>query len=417
MRSRVLALLVGAAVCLGTALVAVPLTHADAASSTFVYKPYTMCADDPDGKLCVEYVKRNDVPTTVDYPDGPGPTEWLYVDNGYRNGMFGFNINTITRPSPGADPVASKNVDLNATWEFKVDTGSYVPRELNLKGRNVEFTKGGDSISGYWFIVKLNPTPIAWRFFDDTFTCDMTSCGTDTTVADFSSDEGMGYSDGYVTDLADSDLSTRYVYARTGYYMASNAQYQGEPYYDAETNSIVVELANPHLKAVGVQAKGYFETFLPNSYLVSQLGVPDPASLTGGSFTVTRLGTTTTTPFALTNTGDGVRIKVDDIGFSRPKYRVKPKPRVPGKPRLTGVLKVPGAAKSYFKAPLADGGPNINLYQAACRKSTAVPFTFKTGTSSPITVTSLPPGTVYCQVRARNSVGWGPWGKAAASHT
>lgn len=417
MRTRILALLVAATASLTTALVAVPLNHADAVAA-YTYTVFSNCDVDADGKLCVESATRNGAPVrSNEVSSSVGTHEWFYVDNGWRDGIFAFNLNTKTIP-PSGPVVDSKSVDASATWVIKVNTGSYYPRELNLKARNVVFTRGGNSTDGYWFQVQFNPVPVAWRFFDDTFHCDMTACGDDTTYADFLSGPGQGFADGYVSDLADSGLSSRYVYARTGFYLASNAQYQAEPYYDADTNSLVVAMANPHLRTNNPDdpAYGFFEAFLPNSYLTSQLGVPDPTSLTGGSFTVVRVGSTISKPFSLVNTGDGVLIKVSDIGFSRPRYRIKPKPRVPGKPRLTGVLKLPGAAKSSFLPPLANGGKPVDHYQAACRKAGGT-FHFKLGTRSPITVTSLPAGTVYCQVRAHNVVGWGPWGKAAASHT
>lgn len=419
MRTRILALVAAVAACVGTALVAVPLSHADAVGS-FTYKVLDMCAG-PSDQQCVMSATRNGTPVTSDYPSTVGTHEWFYVDNSYRDGNFGFNLNTITVP-PSGPPTASKDVDKNATWVIKVNTGPYVPRELNLKARNVDFTKGGNPTDGYWFQLQFNPVPIAWRWHFGTtdaggpYGCSLDACGDDTTIAEFASADGEGVADGYVTDLGDSDLGSRYVYARTGFFLASNAQVQSEPYYDADTNSLIVAMANPHLRTASAQAFGYFEAFLPNSYLMTQLGVPDPSTLTGGSFTVQRVGSTTTKPFTLVNTGDGVLIKVADIGFSRPKYRIKPKPRVPGKPRLTGVKKIVGGARSSFLPPLLNGGKPVDLYQAACRKSSTVPFKFKTGTKSPITVTALPSGTVYCQVRAHNSVGWGPWGKAAASH-
>jgi len=420
MRRRLLVLMTAVFTCLGTALVSVPLTRADAApTADYPYKVYEMCEDDADGRLCVESAFRNGVPVTSTYPDTPGTHEWFYVDNSYRYGNFGFNLNSITIPESG-DPVASKDVDLDATWEITVDTGPFVPREFNGKARNVVFTKGGSESTGYWFKLTFKPVPIAWRWHFTgevgPYGCDMTYCGTNETVAEFVSGPGKGFADGYVTDLGDSELSSRYVYARTGFYLASNAQYQGEPYYDPETNSIVVEMANPHLRAPGEPATGSFETFLPNSYLVSQLGVPDPAALKTGSFVITKtVGTSTSTAnYSATAVSGGVKIVINTVTFSRPRYRITPKPKPPGKPRLTSVTKLTGAARSTFLPPLANGGKPIDLYQARCHKAGGA-WKYKFGTKSPITVTALPSGTVYCQVRAHNAIGWGEFGKAGAS--
>lgn len=415
MRRRLLVLLAAAATCLGTALVSVPLTQADAASAAFVYKVYEMCADDADEE-CVVSATRDSVPITSDYPSTVGTHEWFYVDNGWRNGIFNFNLNTITRP-PSGPPTASKSVEADIPWMIRVNTGPYVPRELNLKGKDVSFTRGGSpATGGYWFQIEFEPVPVAWRWDDGPYGCDMTYCGTNETVAEFVSDPGKGFADGYVSDLADSEVSDRYVVARTGFYLASNAQYQGEPYYDAETNSIVVEMANPHLRAPGVPATGFFETFLPNAYLITQLGVPDPAALKTGSFVITKTvgSTTSTATYSAVAEPGGVTIKINTVSFSKPRYKITPKPKPPGKPRLTSVTKLTGAARSAFQAPLANGGRKIDLYQARCHKAGGA-WKYKTGVKSPITVTSLPSGTVYCQVRAHNAVGWGEFGKAGAS--
>ncbi|MFL6025184.1 MAG: hypothetical protein ACJ72O_17715, partial [Marmoricola sp.] len=111
MRTRILALVAAVAACVGTALVAVPLSHADAAGS-FTYKVLDMCSADPDGQQCVMSASRDGSPITSDYPSAVGTHEWFYVDNSYRDGNFGFNLNTITIPATG-DPIASKSVDLN----------------------------------------------------------------------------------------------------------------------------------------------------------------------------------------------------------------------------------------------------------------------------------------------------------------
>jgi len=419
MRRRLLVLLAAASTCLVTALVSVPLTHADAASDrqgVYPYKIYTMCDVDADGKLCVEEAFRGpDAIRSGEVPSTVGSHEWFYVDNSFRYGNFGFNLNTKIIPPSG--PVEdSKSVDASVMWNIKVNTGSWVPRELNSKTQDTEFTRGGNLTDGYWFRIKFRPVPIAWRWADGPYGCDMSYCGTNDTVAEFVSEPGEGFADGYVTDLEASDVSDRYVPARTGFFLASNAQYQAEPYYDAETNSIVVEMANPHLRAPGDPATGSFEAFLPNAYLISQLGVPDPTALKTGSFVITKTvgATTSTATYSAVAEPGGVSLKISTVSFSRPRYRITPKPKPPGKPRLTSVTKLTGAARSAFLPPLANGGKKIDLYQARCHKAGGT-WKYKFGTSSPITVTSLPSGTVYCQVRAHNAIGWGEFGKAGAS--
>lgn len=407
MRQRLLVLLACTAVCLGTALVTVPQ-----AATAFDYQPLPMCAGDPDGKLCVVSATRNGVTAmteadAMNAPDG-STNEWYYVDNGWRDGVFGFNLNTKTTLA-GPD-IDSKSVDASATWVITVNTGSYYPRELNAKTQNTVLTRGGNPTTGYWFRIQFNPVPVAWRFYDSGFTCNMTSCGDDSTVANFVSDPGEGFADGYVSDLADSP-SPRYVSARTGFIMTSNAQYQQEPEYDATTNSLVVSMANPHLSddSPVTQAKGFFEAFLPNAYLTSQLGVPYPSTLTGGSVVVQRVGATTTTPFTLTHTSTGIWIRVQNIGFSRPRFRLSVRPSPPGKPRAVVATKISAhKARVRFAKPIANGGRRIDWYQAACHR-VGGKWHYSRRSVSPITVTSLPKGRVWCKVRAHNAKGYGKW--------
>jgi hypothetical protein len=401
MRRRLLAVVSGFAICLGTALVAVP------AAQAFTYQVLDMCADDPDGQVCVVSASRNGVPITAnDPPTTPGTTaEWFYVDNGWRDGVFSFNLNTKTvGATPGTD-VDSKSVDASATWVITVNTGARYPRELNSKTRNTVFTRGGNPTTGYWFSIRFNPVPVAWRYFDPSFTCDATSCGNDSTVADFVSGIGKGFSDGFVSDLADSP-SPGYVSARSGFVLASNAQYQAEPYYDSGTNSIVVQMANPHLRAPGSAATGFFEAFLPYAYLRTQLGVPDPDTLTGGTFTVWRDGASASVPFTLTRTATGIWIRVAGIGFSRPAFRLHPGP---SKPRKVHASKISAhKARVRFKKPANSLGFKVNRYQARCHKAGKAWHSAKTK-ASPITVGHLPKGKVFCQVRAHNKLGWGVW--------
>ncbi|MBO9522048.1 MAG: fibronectin type III domain-containing protein [Nocardioidaceae bacterium] len=410
MRTRLLVLLASVGVCVGTALVGVPFAQAAPdAGPAFTYQVLPMCSDDADGKECVVSATRDGAAMTAGvYPSTPGTHEWFYVDNGWRNGMFAFNLNAATVPAGPGPVTQSRSVDRDATWVITVNTGSYVPREVNSRTRNTGFVRGGNATTGYWFQISFNPVPIAWHWADGPTPCNMTACGDDSVPAEFVSDADKGFADGYVTDLGDSP-SPRYVGARTGFVMASNAQYQGEPEYDATTNSLVISMANPHLRAPGVQATGFFEAFLPNSYLLNQLGVPYPSTLTGGSIVVQRLGTTTTTPFTLTHTSTGIWVRVAGIGFSRPRYRLTTKPSAPGMPRAVVARKITAhSARVRFVRPIANGGRRIDLYQARCHR-VGKAWHYARRTVSPITVTRLPRGRVLCQVRAHNAKGYGRW--------
>lgn len=137
-------------------------------------------------------------------------------------------------------------------------------------------------------------------------------------------------------------------------------------------------------------------------------GVPDPRSLTGGRVQVTRAGSPAA-PFVLTHEAGGVRIVIDGIGFSSPRYTIKPRPSRPGKPRVTRVVRTPkGTVKIGFARPVADGAARITTFQARCRKG-AQAWHRASGTRTPLVVRGVPRGRATCQVRAVNRVGPSLW--------
>jgi hypothetical protein len=401
MRTRILALVAALAACAGTALVAVPA--AQASPRPPINQGWSSCGGSATANYCVVSESRNGTAVM------PGDTYQPYVDL-LDSGTVRYGVYRVVGPDSFGD------VDPADTYELTVRTGTIHPRELYGNVRNVDMTVGTDS-TGWYFTISFQPTPLHHVGYNgDTRTCTIDGgCGDNTWEASLDYD---GFVTGYVTDLQSSGLSASEIGWRTGMVRAYNAQDENT-YYDPDLNSLVIQLANPHLTGTGAPATGSYQMFFPTSYMVNVMNVPDPSSLTSGSFVVTR-GTGDSSipvPFAVTQQPGGVRVTIAGITYSRPTYRIHPKPRVPGKPRITGVKKLTGAARSSFLPPYADGNRKVDLYQAACRKNSTVPFKFKTGTKSPITVTALPTGTVYCQVRAHNSIGWGPWGKAAASHT
>jgi hypothetical protein len=179
-------------------------------------------------------------------------------------------------------------------------------------------------------------------------------------------------------------------------------------FYDGGHNSLVMRMANPHLKSPGVTATGSFQTRIPDAMLIDELNVPDPGALTAKSLTVVRTGSGSV-PITLTRVKGAIDIRVKGITFSTPEYSIHPKPSAPGSPRWGSLKRVTRHhVKVSFRAPRANGGAPIQKYAARCRRGTGAWHT-TTGTGSPITVGSVPTGKVSCRVRAHNHVGWGPW--------
>jgi hypothetical protein len=383
-----LALLVGALVTPGAAS-ADPVPGID--------QDWPMCgsAPDDDGLYCIVSMTKNGVAIT----EPPAGTWQLpYIDLiGGGDVRFGVENHTVGSGSTTSD------VPPGDAYVVTVNTGPIKPRELYGRIREVSFARGGGPPGGYTFTLGFKPTPVAFLLFGS---CDFGACGDDTTVADTVYN---GFVTGYVTDLASSGLDAAEIAARSDYVHAYNAQVGVLPFYDFDTNALVIRLANPHLRSAGVVATGSYETFLPNALLTTVMNVPDPTSLTGGAVTVDRTagGTPTSVPFTLTHEAGGVRIEIPSITYSSPRYRIKLKRTAPGKPRLYRASRLTKTSvKLQFLKPLANGGASVTKYVARCRRPGG-PWFLTSGTRSPLTLEGLPRRPVTCSVRAINKIGKG----------
>lgn len=408
MRTRLLALVSTAVLCLGAALVAVPT--AQAATRPPPDQDWLPCAG-PSDDYCVESATANGVPTFpgVDTTDGAVVRDypWVKFVDAHLV-IFG-----VWRDQDGTGGTLGNSVDPTVTYELIVRAGTFLPREMRGIFRNADYSIGTSITGGYQFTLRMQPTAVHHHGIGPGGCSVYGSCVSDSTPASW---DVPGFATGDIQDLSGSGLSAREISQRTGMFRVTNAQDE-DVVYDPDTDALVVRLANPHLTGAGTQVTdGTYTAFLPNAFLVGTVNVPDPAALTPYSFVVTKSygAGSARVPISLTHEPGGVRIQIDPISFSKPTYRLIPKPKPPGKPRLTGVYKKPGSATSYFKAPLADGGRAIDAYQARCHRAGQA-WKYKIAKRSPITVTSMPPGTVYCQVRAHNAAGWGPFGKAGRS--
>jgi hypothetical protein len=340
-------------------LVAPSVASADPVPSIAQSWPACGVAPDTDGRYCIVSQTQNDIPIVR---PASGSYEEPYIDLiGAGDVRFGVLETNVT------SGMSLGNVPPGDVYRLVVNTGAIRPRELFGNVRNVSLTTGGSAGLGYTFTLTFQPTPIAWWFFGGS--CVVGACGDSSTVADLLYD---GFVTGYVTDLQSSGLSDAEIALRTGFIHAYNAQDATTPLYDFDTNSLVVQMANPHFRSAGVPATGTYQTFIPNAMLTGYMNVPDPASLTGGSLTVSRsVGSSTApVPFTLTHTAAGVQIDITGITFSSPKVRIKPKRTAPGKVRVRSVHRATRTSvRLRFRPPLANGGAKVTRYIARCRKA------------------------------------------------
>ncbi|WP_121254374.1 hypothetical protein [Nocardioides ferulae] len=370
---------------------------------------------DDDGRYCVVSVTRNGVPVPpVDYG-----TDGVYLDpyiDLIGAGDIRFGVQRLSVAGGGA-VAAGGDVSPADTYRWVVNTGSIRPRELYGHVRDASFSVSGDTSTGWVLTLELKPTPIAWMWppdgdGDGWADCSYEGgCGDDSTVAGLVYD---GFVTGYVTDLEGEGLPAAEITDRTGLVRAYNAQ-DAYVLHDPDRNTLEVRMANPHLRAPGVPATGYYETFLPTDFLIHQLGVVAPSSLAGGSFVVRRTGVSTPVPFVLTHEPGGVRIEIDAITYSTPAYRIRPRATAPGRPRVRAITRV-SAHEVWvrLREPSADGGAKITRYDVRCRAGASSDWARGRADRTEVLVRGVPRRAVSCQGRAVNRVGAGRWSAAAA---
>ncbi|MCD6639531.1 MAG: fibronectin type III domain-containing protein [Nocardioides sp.] len=349
---------------------------------------------DDDGRYCIVSASKDGVAMSV--PDRNVDYDDFWVEF-FSDGSISA-IPYRGRHLPG-ELYMDYDVDPSITWSITLNTGPIRPDSLFGTAADASFSVAGSATTGWRVTTSFRAAPIAWNrdipcSFDG-------GCGDETTVATLRRSFGQV-------------VLTRGHYW-PGWIGVTSAQ-DAYPYYDADTNTLEVRLANPHLAAPGEVATGSYSTFLPDAMLVNDLNVPDPTLLTSSSLRVTRRvgGTTTSTSYTVTRTAGGVWIRIPHITFSRPKYLIRPRPTAPGQPRIRSVSKTGRKAVVRFRRPVADGGATITRYVARCRKGTGT-WKRARATRSPVVVTQLPRGRVTCQVRAVNKIGAGRWSKARRS--
>jgi len=167
--------------------------------------------------------------------------------------------------------------------------------------------------------------------------------------------------------------------------------------------TITEELGNSH-ELNGDVFDGFWYGVLPNAFLVD-MGINDPSTLTSiGISASVGTGTVTVIP-GPTST----EIEITGITFSPRMVHIKRGNITPRAP--TGVTTRRASATVGYLAFHAarPRGSRVLSYQGRC-VAAHHPTRYGTASRSPVKVTSLTKGVSYvCQVRARASVGYGPW--------
>ena len=169
--------------------------------------------------------------------------------------------------------------------------------------------------------------------------------------------------------------------------------------------TISEQIGNSH-ELNGVVFDGFWKAVLPNAFLVD-MGINDPSTLTSAGISASvGTGTVTVTP-GPTST----EIAITGITFSRRIVRIKRGIITPTAPTRLSTRRASATVGYLFFRAARPRGSYVRSYEGRCR---AAHRTTRYGRArrSPVKVTLLHRGVSYwCQVRARASVGYGPWSR------
>jgi hypothetical protein len=167
--------------------------------------------------------------------------------------------------------------------------------------------------------------------------------------------------------------------------------------------TISEELGNSH-ELNGQVFEGFWNAVLPNAFLVD-MGINDPSTLTSAGISASvGTGTVSVTPGSTST-----EIAITGITFSPRMVHIKRGTITPNAPTSLSTRRA-SATVGYLTFHAArPRGSYVRSYQGRCVAAHRT-TRYGTGSRSPVKVTSLARGVSYvCRVRAKASVGYGPW--------
>ena len=339
----------------------------------------------------------------------------------YKDGGDGYDLGAASR----AD-----------TFSVTLDMGSWNPRIVAGKARDVEVTRGRTG-GGYRVTITGRPVLLSGQ-------CDQSTwpwrCPEHDVVVDdpeyFNNVQWDGiwgaqvYDAGFITDpdIRSSLTGLDYFHNFAASSIPPRVEFSGP---DDSIAQLVLEVANRrYLDDLSTLVVGHAEMRIPNSFLRVGYGIPDPSTMTGSSLAVTGSGSGASVSISQDPDEDAMRVLIDGMTF--PDAMIADgelRQRPPGesakvirvkrgviKPTKVGVKSATRVApgKGRVKAKKAEArGARITGYQVRCTSPRGT-VTAK-GKSRTVVVTGLKAGTAYqCKARALSKAG--PAGYGAAKH-
>lgn len=303
------------------------------------------------------------------------------------------------------------------TWRFVFDMGTFVPRVVTGKGRDVGTVRRRLGDGTYRLTVRATPVRVSGQCDQSVWpwVCEEWADNPDPVE----NQQWEGTLNGLVSDNAQwTDTAQRE--ASYGLDHWTNIAATDVPplvVYDAarDASMLVVNLANRHFLQDGSTVfRGRSELRIPNAFLREAYGVPNPATMTGSSLATSVSGTGAGVVDVYQEpSGTAMRVDVRNMTFSLRALRVRRGVIVPTRPTELRSKRVAVHRGRVAFTAAKPRGAKVTGYRARCRVVRGTHVVRGTSDRSPVVVRRLKKGRAYrCTVRALSRAGAGPWSKA-----
>jgi Bacterial Ig-like domain (group 3) len=290
--------------------------------------------------------------------------------------------------------------DAGVPFSITVDVGQHRPRVVDEYADGVSVSDTFDSVAGTWDVT-VSGTAVEQGVNAD---CDATTwtcpANETSTIVAFQGEIGDWQQWSDSSQWNDFDGLDQWTNAEL---TEIPPQITGNPL------TISEELGNSH-ELNGQVFEGFWDGVLPNAVLVD-MGINDPSTLTPAGISASvGTGTVTVTP-GPTST----KIAITGITFSPRMVHIKRGTITPNAPAGLSTRRASATVADLTFRAARPRGSYVRSYQGRCLAAHH-PTRYGAGSRSPVEVTSLIRGVNYnCQVRAKASVGYGPWSNLTAA--
>jgi hypothetical protein len=257
--------------------------------------------------------------------------------------------------------------------------------------------------------MRIHGTPVTWA----------NGCDSNTPWPWVCPADGIATSDDVVfdADIADFDDPAE---STIGMYVGTDAAYNGI-FFDEQpdgSHALTTEVVAPHLHADGTTpVVGDIRFRLSYAQMRSDMGIPNPETLTPGSLSGTINGGAGGGSFTTWHDPDGGGFFIEASGFtfSLKKLKVAAAHITPTRPTITRAKRVSATRAKLAHTVATPRGAKVTGYLATCtpRHGKTVRAT-GTASSAKVVVKGLHRGTAYqCKVAATSKAGRGAWSAPA----